>query len=415
MTTTSALTTTAPAATISLPVIAASIRTLQAELNDLFPEREPVVTQLVYGLLTREHVLVFGTYGTGKSRLVDRFFGAFTDANLFSVECTKFMTEGNVVGIPNPKKLREEGRIWHDREGTILDAQFAELDELFDANDPLLRTLLGILNERRFIRGVQREKANLHTALASTNADPEAVVKQSPTLGALIDRFLFQTQVKYLQQGESRRRMFAKYLSDERPTGGIPYKEVDMLATAVRNLEIDDPVLLDLHDQIVQAFQTASGKIFSDRRACKALELAKANAFLFGRTEVTPDDFLATAWAFCKGHDTVTLDQFKEVATPLIEKVVKERKPDIVRTQMKLIDEFEKRVPQPIPVAGATDAQPTSDELVALRRTLVQLQSDVMAIRPSHAAVEDRQKKLVTLIGKIKGDVGKLIDGEAVV
>ena len=244
--------TTTPAATTSLPVIASSIRTLQAELNELFPEREPVVTQLVYGLLTREHVLVFGTYGTGKSRLVDRFFGAFPYANLFSVECTKFMTESNVVGIPNPKKLREEGRILHDREWTILDAQFAELDELFDANDPLLRTLLGILNERRFIRGVQREKANLHTALASTNADPEAVVKQSPTLGALVDRFLFQTQVKYLQQGASRRRMLAKYLSDERPTGGISYGGVEALATAVRDTRIDDPVLIGVPEHPVR-------------------------------------------------------------------------------------------------------------------------------------------------------------------
>jgi MoxR-like ATPase len=74
------------------------IRQLQTELNELFPERESLITQLVYALLTREHVLVFGKFGTGKSRLVEDS-SAFTGANLYSVELTKFMTESSIVGI----------------------------------------------------------------------------------------------------------------------------------------------------------------------------------------------------------------------------------------------------------------------------------------------------------------------------
>lgn len=409
-----------PSATLS--ATADSIRKLQAELNDLFPEREALITQLVYGLLTREHVLVFGRFGTGKSRLVERFFGAFTDANFFSVELTKFMTESNIVGIPNPKILREEGRIWHERKGTMLDAHFAELDELFDANDHLLRTLLGILNERRFNRGVQLERANLHMTLASTNADPEGEVKRSPTLGAVVDRFLFQTQVTYLTKDESRRRMYSKYLQDERPSVKISYPDVVALAEMVVHTPIEDPVLIELHNQIVQEYQKKKKVVFSDRRACQALKLVKANALLFGREEVGPDDFLAVMWAFCNGHDTAAQDEFKAVATPIIEKVVKDRQPDMVRTQMKLLDELEKRMPKPIAKNGSAkggnngsangNGTHSADELVTMRRSLIQLQTDVRDIKPNHPSIEDRRKQLLVSIEGMKGDVGKLIDGE---
>lgn len=394
----------------NLPAIAASVRTLQEQLNDLFPERDELITQLIYGLLTREHVLVFGTFGTGKSLLVDRFFGAFTGGNAFSIELTRFMTESNIVGIPNPKILREEGRIWHERQGTMLDAHFAELDELFDANDYLLRTLLGILNERRFNRGVQLEKANLHMALASTNANPEVEMKRTPGLGAVVDRFLFHTEVKYLEEDESRRRMFRGYLGGMAPTVTIPYHDVAALADAVMSLTIDDPVLIELYNQILTGFTDKQGVVISDRRACQTLKVVKANALLFGRDEIVPDDFLAARWTFCQGTDEAANCAFEEVATPLIEQVVNDRQPDIVRTQMKLLDEFEKRLPD-VPKKG--EGSPSANKLVSMRRALIQLQADVRQIQPNHPSVADRRKDLLVAIEASCSEVGQLIDGEA--
>src|SRR3989338_1807665 len=255
-----------------------SLREPQTELNDLFPERENLITQLIYALLTKEHVLIFGKFGTGKSKLMEYFFGSFTGANMFSIEMTKFMTESNIVGIPNPKIMREEGRIWHERAGTMLDAHFAELDEIFDATDYLLRgTLLGILNERRFNRGVQLEKANLHMAVASTNADPQGEIKRSPALGAVVDRFLFQTRVFYLEKDSSRRRMYAKYLSGDQPSVQIPYEDIAEFADSVALVPITDPILLELHNRIIQDFRKKKEVEFSDRRACQALRLVQAN------------------------------------------------------------------------------------------------------------------------------------------
>lgn len=395
-----------------LPEIASSLRELQSQMNDLFPEREALINQLIYGLLTREHVLVHGGFGTGKSRLVDQFFGAFTEAKFFSVELTKFMTESNIVGIPNPKILREEGRIFHEIHGTMLEAHFAELDELFDANDHLLRTLLGILNERRFNRGIQLEQARLHMALASTNADPELETKRSPTLGAVVDRFLFRTQVSYLTKDESRRQMYTKYVTRAKISVRIPFADVEAIANAVADTSVTNPLLLDLHNQIVQGFQKAKGEVFSDRRACQAIRLAQANALLHGRREVAPEDFLATMWAFCNGHDTSAQEKFRQVAKPLIEKAVSELQPDIVRDQMLLLEEMEGKIPA-LPKKNSTPP-PTSDELVKIRRILVKIEEDVMGVKPSHPSIEDRQKSILATVEKRKVGVGKLIDGRGI-
>jgi len=51
-----------------------ALNELQAQMNDMFPERETLIQQFVYALLTREHVLVFGTFGTAKSLMIGRFF-----------------------------------------------------------------------------------------------------------------------------------------------------------------------------------------------------------------------------------------------------------------------------------------------------------------------------------------------------
>jgi MoxR-like ATPase len=170
--------------------VAEQLRSLREELNELFPEREDIINQVLFALLTREHLLITGIYGTGKSQLVQTVFEAFTGSRTFSAALTKFTTESTIFGVPNVRELREEGRVRYTRSEGIFDAHFAELDELLDAQPALLRVLLGILNERIFKRGGQVEQVNLRTAIASTNGDPVVAVKQSPELGAVMDRFL---------------------------------------------------------------------------------------------------------------------------------------------------------------------------------------------------------------------------------
>lgn len=395
--------------------IVQSLQKLRAELVELFPEREAVITQLVYALLTRHHMLVFGTYGTGKSHLVKSFFGAFTDANFFSIELTKSMSESSVFGIPNPKIMREEGRIVHERAGTLLDSHFAELDELFDANDFLLRALLGVLNERRFNRGQQRETLGLHTVFASTNADPKQELKRSPSLGAVIDRFLFRTNVQYLATDEGRGRMYANFMASARPSVQIPYADIDRLATAVTQVPLVDFDLIHLYDLIVQGFRKESNVVISDRRACETMRIVQANAVLHGRTEILPEDFMAPMWIFCEGQDTATQDKYKSVAEPLIAAMPERQKPDMVQTQALLLQTFEERIPS---VTNFVTDQGTQvyalSALVDMRRACLGLYKEVGAVIPSSVTITAQRALLLEKIDTLAEKLGLAIDGEVV-
>ena len=303
---------------------AQELKRLFDELGELYPERTHLMNQLLFALLTREHVLVHGMYGTAKTALANAVFQSFDSQVTFAVQLTKFMTEANVIGVPDPRIMREEGVIFYRPEGQILEANFAELDEFFDANSPLLRTMLGVLNEREFKRGRQYEKAKLHTAIASTNGEPDAVIKQSPELGAIIDRFIFRCKIEYLQSPASRLKMYKNFAAGKRPTVHIDYKKLESLSDLVLNrIPVDDDTLLRTYDQALTVYkQRMQGQVVSDRRACKLLNLMRASAVLNGRLQVILADIRAVRWGLCIGNDKNHHDTFDYYAKPIIDNAI---------------------------------------------------------------------------------------------
>ncbi|MBP6747098.1 hypothetical protein KA344_17845, partial [bacterium] len=118
-----------PVTSERLNSFAEKINRLQEQLTEIFPERTQLIKQIVYALVTREHVLVHGVYGTGKSDLVTSVYSCFTTPNIFSIALTKFMSESHVIGVPDPKEMREQGVLHYRREGGVLDGELIELDE----------------------------------------------------------------------------------------------------------------------------------------------------------------------------------------------------------------------------------------------------------------------------------------------
>lgn len=375
---------------------------LTGELVELFPEREHLINQILYALLTREHVLVHGVYGTAKTDLTNALFGAFQNARLHSIALAKFMTEAHVIGIADPRQMREEGRLTYQRDGGILDADLLELDEIFDASSPLLRVLLGILHERLFKRGRQMERANLHTALASTNGDPEVVVKAAPELGAVIDRFLFISRVQYLKEPSNRQKMYRKFVENRRPTTTIDFADL-VAATQLVNsnaVPVEDWVLA-AHEELVEGYRAAVGKkqVVSDRRACKLLQLVRASAVLHGTLEITPEDLLAERWGLCLGGDQAQHDAFNKVAEGVIAKVKQSRKQDVDELCAKLLSEYDAAVPV-VPAANAPDA-----EVLAAYKRVNQLLRSTQSVTPQVTATQHHKealvKKLTTLAAQL--------------
>ncbi len=387
--------------------VGSKVRSLIEEMRIIFPERGAVLEQIKYALMTRHHVLQYGTYGTGKSDLLMTLFSSIEGANIQSISFNKFMSESAVVGLPDPKKLRDDGRIFYDRESGILDAHFLELDEFLDANGPLLRTLLGILNERLFKRGRQLEKAKLFTAVASTNADPFELIKRDPSLGAVIDRFIFQTRVEYLTETDSRIRMYKKYLAGETPATKISLGDLEYISDIVLSAnQITDENFIALYEKIVEAFcQKLKGKrVISDRRKCRVLQIIEAEALLYGRYDVHPEDINAVRWGLCAGHEQEAMEMFQLTAKPFIEEAKAAKAQNLDAANIALIQQLEKRIPK-------IDPASTAEQLAAMARDLTQLLKDLSDVRPQLPSTVEQLKKVVTESEKAKTKVLELITG----
>lgn len=282
---------------------AGKITKIENELNRAFQERDHLARGIVLALLTRQHVLVYGGKGTAKSKLVTALFSAL-EGKVFATQFGEGITEDFVIGPPNVALLQKEGRIEHNVKGFLPEAEFAYLEELFDANGGLLRgTLLTLLNERKFMRGTQHFDVPLWTAVATTNFYKD----NDDKLDAVIDRFLVRIKVTDLQEDSSVETMLCNYVEGVETTfPTITRDELAALHVKMQAVDIELS-LIQLYQALLADVAKLSGSSIrlSDRRKCQVLDLMRASAVLAGRTECNDDDLEAARYGVVNvGDDT---------------------------------------------------------------------------------------------------------------
>jgi MoxR-like ATPase len=384
--------------------IAELLKLLEEELNVIFPEREDFVRQIILALLTREHVLVFGPHGAGKSDLLANVYLAIEGATIAKYQLNRFFTQADIFGTADLKILQEESRVHYNPENGILSAEFVELDELFRANGAVLGMLLGILNEREFKRGRQYEKAKLMSAFASTNSVPAEMVAEDPELAAVVDRFAFHNRVTYLAERESRLGMYTKYIDGATTQQRITLEDLKYISMIVVEAnQIADPEFLAVFDDVLQAWKKSSKQNISDRRACKALQVCEAAALLGGRFEVDFVDIYSAGYVLVMGGDG-SFEKFVAIAQPIIEKALLDRKPDIDQLNESLLANIDLALPQ-------INAQLTGDSLILANQHYRKALEEAKAIRPNTRAVTEMQSTLVLKIQKNLELINKRING----
>ena len=176
------------------------------EVEQHFVERAGELEQIKYAMLTKEHVLFKGKPGTAKSKLSKYSFGFIPDAKTFAIQLSKFMSEEYLFGAIDINKMRKEGKVEHMTDESIVDSEFAFIDEVFDGNDALLRSLLEVLNERTFTRHTQKIVTKLHSAIMTSN-----FVRDDEGTEAFLDRILFKSEVKPIISNKNRMTMYQNF------------------------------------------------------------------------------------------------------------------------------------------------------------------------------------------------------------
>lgn len=336
-------------------------------------ERDEEENIMSLALLTGEHVLLIGDPGVGKSLLASEFCRRLDGVKHFETGVTKQSTEEVFLGPLSIKGYREGKYAW-EYEDSLLTANTAFIDEVFDASDALLRTLLRILNEREFKRGTFHVKCPLETCIAAAN-----YTRVNEVTAAVIDRFLFKWAVSPVRAKE-------RLISWTPLQNGkhVSLKEVGKMREDIAQVTLSN----DMAKALVEIARSLK---FSDRTLNKSAKVVRAAAFMAGRDKV-------------KGSDLDTLvyfhsmnEQDRAAAQNAIRKVTEEfTRREKMTEQIEFIETLEKEI------ASVT---PDEDGLRALTTIIQDLEKlspmDATEVpRRKNAAIEKAKKRHEALMAE---------------
>jgi len=279
------------------------IARLRAEVIDplkaRFVGRDEVVDLIALAVVAGEHLFLYGPPGTAKSALIRQFASAVR-GNYFEYLLTRFSEPNELFGPIDLAKLRD-GTVATVTAGMLPEAEFAFLDELFNANSAILNNLLTVLNERVYRRGAERHDLPLLSFFSASNHLPE-----DDALKALFDRFLLRCHVDQLPRAAMPHLLTAGWAL-ERPQllqATVTADELRRLADAVYAIDLT-PVRERYADL---AFRVRDlGVALSDRRSVKVQKLIAASALLCGRTAAASCDLWVLRYVWDRAEQIAPL------------------------------------------------------------------------------------------------------------
>jgi MoxR-like ATPase len=267
--------------------------------------REEVVCQSFYAFLTGEHQLILGRTGMAKSLLARQIFECFHNTTVFEKQLTKDTMPDNLFGAYNMEDMKR-GKMIHNIKGSIVESDFAFLDEIFDANDMLLRSLLSLLNERKLINGEQIVDSPLNSVIAASN-----YIRATEILEAVLDRFIYKSYIpenKNLYYQFSIDQIYGKNVGKVRsPEERLNVEDLKVIKRVIKSQIIRIPeYILFLKNYILRQYIDETQKIengynftISDRTTAKVQDLLRTSAVLDGRSVVEEKDLDNLYYLIC--------------------------------------------------------------------------------------------------------------------
>ncbi|MCK5603599.1 AAA family ATPase [Candidatus Pacearchaeota archaeon] len=255
------------------------------ETNTNFYERDMIIKACWAALLSRQHVLLIGMPGTGKSMIINELCSRIEKAEYFKRLLTRFSTPEELFGPISVKGLENDDyrRII---DNMLPEAHISFIDEIFKGNAAILNSLLTLINERRFDNGKTSIQTPLVSMFGASNELPE-----EEELEALYDRFILRFDVKYIQDGSKWEALMTNAVSKNgngNSNTTITLEELDKAQKEVAKVKFPEKVIKVMRD--IKMTLEREGLIASDRRWTQTVRVLQAWAWLQDRDEVIEQD-----------------------------------------------------------------------------------------------------------------------------
>lgn len=284
--------------TYDIPSITSYLKWHMDRISQNVIGRDEIIKQAMYAILTREHLLLLSRTGMAKSYLANYIFNTFDNVRIFSSQASKDQTPDNYFGPYNIEEFKK-GIIRHNIHGSIIEADLVFLDEFFDASDVVLRSLLSVLNERKFINGPEIIDAAVHSTIATAN-----YMRINEVTEAVLDRFTYKAIIPedsnmYSQLLIDHTYAFSRGKPTE-PEKKIPFSQMIHISSIIKNNNKD--IQITIPDSVFFMKNVITNKFVSDmrrseynffispRKLAKSADFMRAAALLDNRYEVSMDD-----------------------------------------------------------------------------------------------------------------------------
>jgi MoxR-like ATPase len=252
---------------------------LEAELNREVLERAGDIRCALLALVSGKTFFMVGEPGIAKSLLARRIRAYVEGGEFFDHDMDRYSKPDDLFGPQSLAALKED-RWERNVEGTLVTADWAMLDEFFEASSATLKTLLRALNERTFRNGGKILSMPLTTLFCASNEVPS-----EGRLMPLYDRLLLRRRVKRI----SAPGTFVSMLELKRPAHPEPimaWSDVLKAQAEAAQVEIPNKVLVAVA-RIRQGL-AERGIEPSDRRFFEAMAVVRAAAWRDGSTQAEP-------------------------------------------------------------------------------------------------------------------------------
>lgn len=362
------------------------LQTILGAISGRFIDRNEVVRGIMLGLISRQHVLMVGPPGTGKSALATAATGAITDARCFSKLLSRTTTPEEIWG-PLDLLAFDQGRL-ERRSGNFLPgAHVAFLDEVWRGSSAILNGLLMAVNERQWEQDGRLLALPLRMVIAASNSLPEP-----GDLDALHDRFALRYFVGRLSRKRDRRALL-KLGRSQAPSVQVTLAELDTAHDEAMGTPLTEAAM----DGLLQVWDAldVAGYDVSERRWRQVADLMRASAWLDGRGEAGLEDVEVVA-------DSAWLKP--ESRSAVLQVVLAHSMPNVARAA-EIADAAHaavKRVPK---FDGTNDVQVATAAAEA-KRAINALMTDLVCVR-SHAAPHEAQRlsDYVARIDKVRDNL----------